>query len=173
MVGLEREACQRTPPCVGRAPGGRFRPSLREGLDSIVQEDYICIVMQTKNSLVTVRDRKDGCCPGLAGALEPSFFKALCDPSRSAIAGRLAEMGRACTVSEMASCCPVDISVVSRHLAILRRSGIVVAERKGREVLYRINTRRVVSFLRDLADRVERCGPRQEGRLPEAGGGEA
>lgn len=125
--------------------------------------------MQMKGSKADRIPNPGGCCRELAESFDPGFFKALCEPSRWAIVGRLAEKGRACTVSEMASCCPVDISVVSRHLATLRRTGIVTSEKRGREVLYRINTGRVVSFLRILADRVEQCCPRQRGGRTQQG----
>ncbi len=99
----------------------------------------------------------EGCCPSLEKFLEPSFFKALCDPIRAAILGRLAELGKPGTVSEIAACCPRDISVVSRHLATLRDAGIVIAERKGKEVHYRIQAARVAGMLHRLADALEQC----------------
>ncbi len=99
------------------------------------------------------------CCPDLGSFLDPALFKALCDPSRASILGRLASMGKACTVSEIAACCPRDLSVVSRHLAILKEAGIVAAERKGKEVHYRIEGERVADALRALADALGRCCP--------------
>ena len=100
---------------------------------------------------------REGCCPSLEKLMEPSFFKALCDPSRAAILGRLAELGKPCTVSEIAACCPRDISVVSRHLATLKEAGIVTAERKGKEVHYRIQAARVAGMLHRFADALEQC----------------
>jgi ArsR family transcriptional regulator len=115
--------------------------------------------MQTRNIPLEGLPRGEGCCPGLEKLLEPSFFKALCDPSRLAILGRLASMGRACTVSEMAACCPRDLSVVSRHLATLRNAGIVAAERRGKEVYYRIHGAHVSDLLHRLADALAECCP--------------
>jgi DNA-binding transcriptional ArsR family regulator len=107
---------------------------------------------------------REGCCQSLEKLLEPSFFKALCDPSRLSILGRLASMGKACTVSEMAACCPRDISVVSRHLAILKEAGIVSAERRGKEVHYRIQGAHVADLLHRLADALAECCPTGEER---------
>jgi len=102
---------------------------------------------------------REGCCRSLEELLAPSFFKALCDPSRIAILGRLASMGRECTVSEMAACCPRDISVVSRHLATLREAGIVTAEKRGKEVHYRIQGAHVADILHRIADALAECCP--------------
>lgn len=103
------------------------------------------------------------CCPALDGLLDHRFFKALCDPNRIALLIRLAECDKPCTVSEMAECCPVDISVVSRHLAILREAGILAARKQGKEVLYSVRYTELASTLRELADAVEGCCGGREG----------
>lgn len=106
---------------------------------------------------------REGCCPSLEKLLAPAFFKAFCDPTRVAILARLADLGKPCTVSEIAACCPRDISVVSRHLATLRGAGIVTAEKKGKEVHYRIEAAQVASALHQLADVLEQhCTPGKE-----------
>lgn len=126
-------------------------------LDRVPPEAYICIIMQTTNLPIAGQESWKACCTEFERLLSPSFFKALCDPSRVAILGRLASMGRACTVSEMAACCPRDISVVSRHLATLKEAGIVIAERRGKEVYYRIHGTHVADFLHRLADALAEC----------------
>ncbi len=103
------------------------------------------------------------CCPALDGLLDHRFFKALCDPNRIALLIRLAECDKPCTVSEMAECCPVDISVVSRHLAILREAGILAARKQGKEVLYSVRYTELASTLRELADAIEGCCGGREG----------
>lgn len=92
-------------------------------------------------------------------SLGPDFFKALSDPSRLNVLLTLAASTESCTVSRVAEACTVDLSVVSRHLSQLKRAGIVSAEKQGREVYYRLNTRNVVSALRSCADALERCCP--------------
>ncbi len=91
--------------------------------------------------------------------LEPRFFKALGDPNRIALLSRLAKCRRPCGVSELVGCCGVDISVVSRHLALLRDAGILQAEKRGKEVYYSVRCEEVVSTLRRIADAIEACCP--------------
>lgn len=95
------------------------------------------------------------------GLLDPGLFKALGDPTRLLLIACLAKCGRACTVTEVAGCCSVDLSVVSRHLAILERAGVVESAKKGRTVFYSVRYRDVCATLRALADAIEGCGPRQ------------
>jgi len=91
------------------------------------------------------------------------FFRALGDPSRLAIVASLAACaGESRTVSQVAACCPLDLSTVSRHLATLKQAGLVDAERRGREVHYRCCCERVAATLRALADAIE-CGCRPRG----------
>ena len=97
------------------------------------------------------------CCRRLESHLAAGFFKALGDPSRLALFCQLAGCGRPCTVGELAECCPVDLSVVSRHLKILRDAGLIAATRQGREVRYEVLYREVVQTLRDVADALHSC----------------
>jgi len=99
------------------------------------------------------------CCGPIDDLLDPELFKGLCDPTRLSLLGCLAKCGRPCSVSELAECCSVDFSVVSRHLALLARSGIVRAAKEGRTVFYAVNYTELSAKLRALADAVERCGP--------------
>lgn len=91
--------------------------------------------------------------------LSPPFFKALGDPNRLAILVALAGGGGERAVSEVAGCCPVDLSVVSRHLRILRDAGVVEARKRGKEVFYRVRFDSLVALLRNLADALEACCP--------------
>ncbi|GMU34641.1 MAG: winged helix-turn-helix transcriptional regulator [Planctomycetia bacterium] len=106
------------------------------------------------------------CCQDVAELIEPKFFRALCDPNRVAILARLAQCGRSCTVGEIACCCPVDVSVVSRHLAILRDAGILEATRRGKEVYYCVRFDTFVSTLRVIADAIESCCPPPQKKVP-------
>ncbi len=95
---------------------------------------------------------------------DPSrVFKALSDPNRLTLLWELAACRTADCVGRIAECCPVDLSVISRHLSVLREAGLVTAERKGKEVRYAINTGFIVKFLRSLADSLEDCcGPQKK-----------
>jgi ArsR family transcriptional regulator len=101
--------------------------------------------------------------------LDPDLFKALCDPTRARLVACLAKCGRPCSVTEVAACCAVDFSVVSRHLSTLARAGIVEATKEGRVVRYEVRYARVCAALRGLADAIDECCP--AGRPTEGGCG--
>ncbi|MBK8267797.1 MAG: winged helix-turn-helix transcriptional regulator [Planctomycetes bacterium] len=92
-------------------------------------------------------------------ALVPGLFKALCDPTRSRLLACLAKCGRACSVGEVAECCSVDFSVVSRHLALLARAGVLESQKQGRTVNYIVRYSDIAASLRSLADAFEQCCP--------------
>ncbi len=85
------------------------------------------------------------------------LFRALGDPTRARLVELLAERCRACSVSELAGCLDVDLSVVSRHLALLRAAGVLRATKTGRTVLYEIQFDAVAETLRGIADALERA----------------
>ena len=95
----------------------------------------------------------------LDASLSPELFKALSDPTRASLVACIAKCGRGCSVGEVAECCSVDLSVVSRHLALLARAGVLESERDGRVVRYRVRYREVVGALRTLADALDQCCP--------------
>ena len=99
------------------------------------------------------------CCAGLAPFLDPRLFKALGDRNRVELLIRLASGCGPRSVSEVAADMPVDLSVVSRHLAQLRDAGIVAAERRGKEVVYTVKYPELARSLRALADALDSCCP--------------
>jgi len=99
------------------------------------------------------------CCPSVGKLLEPRFFKALCEPKRIAILAHLARRGLPLSVGEIAKSLPINISVVSRHLSILREAGVLSARRNGKEVHYSILFPQLVTTLRTMADAIEACCP--------------
>jgi DNA-binding transcriptional ArsR family regulator len=92
----------------------------------------------------------------LGRLLPVEMFKALGDPTRVTMLAALASDGPT-TVSDLASCCPVDMSVVSRHLKVLKQAGILESERRGKNVEYRVRVDHLVDVLRSLADALESC----------------
>lgn len=97
--------------------------------------------------------------PGeLAAVLSHQLFRALGDPTRVALVDLLAEQCCACSVSELADCLYVDLSVVSRHLALLRAAGVLRATKSGRNVFYEIQFDALVEVLHGTADALERAG---------------
>ena len=94
---------------------------------------------------------------GLTDLLSPDLFKALGDANRLGLLTTLAEQSEPASVGELRSCCNVDLSVVSRHLAILRNVGVLEADRRGKQVFYRARTRALAQRLRRIADALDRC----------------
>ena len=88
------------------------------------------------------------------------MFKALADPNRIALVAWLAIQRRARTVSEIveSGCCPVDFSVVSRHLRTLHVAGVVDAEKTGREVRYTLDELSKADVVYALRMQRERMG---------------
>lgn len=99
------------------------------------------------------------CCGPIDRLLDPDLFKALCDPTRAGLVACIAKCGRACSVTEVAACCSVDTSVVSRHLTTLEKAGVLVSEREGRTVRYTVRYQELSKTLRALADAIDQCCP--------------
>ena len=91
--------------------------------------------------------------------LHPDFFKALCEPTRQNIVTVLAQKNKPCSVSQIAQYCTVDISVVSRHLNLLKQAGVVAANKQGREVFYSLNGEETSSIFKKLAQALDNCCP--------------
>jgi DNA-binding transcriptional ArsR family regulator len=114
--------------------------------------------MQARNRKKAA-SRAGACCPTLEAAVDPRLFRALGDPTRLHILIRLARCCGPQTVSQAAADCAVDLSVVSRHLAILRDAGIVSVRKQGRQMFYAVRYVEVARTLRALADAIEACCP--------------
>ena len=99
------------------------------------------------------------CCGPLDDLLDPALFKALGDPTRIRLLGCMIKCGRTCSVSEIAECCVVDFSVVSRHLRLLERAGILGSTKSGRNVSYTVKYSHLSMALRSLAGAIEQCRP--------------
>ena len=120
---------------------------------------YICMMTQISKRRPGTPRQAAACCRPIDGLLNPDLFKALCDPTRAGLVACLAKCGRACSVGEVAGCCSVDVSVVSRHLALLARSGVLEVSKQGREVYYKVRFGDLSKTLRSLADELDSCCP--------------
>jgi ArsR family transcriptional regulator len=96
--------------------------------------------------------------------LDAGLFKALSDPTRLTLLACLSKCGRACSVGEVAECCSVDMSVVSRHLALMADAGVLEARKEGRAVMYSVRSRELAGHLRALADALDGCCERSGGK---------
>ncbi len=110
----------------------------------------------------TSKDSVENCCEDLSVLEQPELFRALSDPNRLVLLTTLSGRTGPSTVSEAAECCSVDLSVVSRHLATMRDAGVLVAEKRGRQVLYSVPRAELAAQLRAMADALEACCPPEE-----------
>lgn len=101
------------------------------------------------------------CCAPIDDLLDAELFKALGEPTRLKLLSCLAKCGRACSVTELTECCAVDFSVVSRHLAVLQKAGVLTATKEGRTVFYAVRYRHLTEAFRALAKAVEACRPKR------------
>lgn len=66
------------------------------------------------------------------------LLQALADPTRLAIVRQLASDPEVCAC-DFTSCCDVGQPTVSHHLKVLREAGVVVSERRGSWIFYRLS----------------------------------
>jgi ArsR family transcriptional regulator len=71
-------------------------------------------------------------------------MKALAHPSRLFIVDELSR-GERC-VCELTEMIGADVSTVSKHLALLREAGLVLDERRGQQVFYRLRVPCILNF---------------------------
>ena len=65
-----------------------------------------------------------------------AVFQALADPTRRTLLRRLSDAPF--TATELSARLPITRQAVAKHMAALHEAGLVVAERSGREVRYRL-----------------------------------
>jgi ArsR family transcriptional regulator len=114
---------------------------------------------QMTNRTALTPKQAAACCAPIDALLDTELFRALGDGTRVRLLGCLAKCGRACAVNELAECCAVDLSVISRNLAQLERAGVVTSRKTGRVVLYAVRYEELASRLRRLAAEFEKYGP--------------
>ena len=79
-----------------------------------------------------------------------AIFKALGSPVRLRLVERLAE-GEQCVCVLHADCgAGMDLSTISNHLAVLRNSGVVCSEKRGKNIYYRLACPCLVTVLHCL-----------------------
>ncbi len=115
--------------------------------------------VQVKKRLKPGPRKSAACCAALESAIDPRLFRALSDPTRIHILIGLAQCCGPQTVTQAAACSAVDLSVVSRHLGILRDAGILSVRKEGRQMYYSVRYAEVARALRALADAIAACCP--------------
>ena len=81
-----------------------------------------------------------------------ALWSAIGDPSRCQVLDLLVSHGEV-SASGLAGQVPFSRQAVSKHLAVLERSGLISRRKQGREVLYRVEPGRLDQAARALADR--------------------
>jgi DNA-binding transcriptional ArsR family regulator len=87
----------------------------------------------------------------LVAIIDSDLFRALCDPVRVEIVRLLTASGRS-DVQTIAAQVPQDQSVVSRHLAVLHRAGVVRREKVGRQVFFELDGISIVTRMERMLD---------------------
>ena len=82
----------------------------------------------------------------LARVSTDQVFKSLADPTRLALLERLLRDGEQSVVALTAHA-SVSQPAVSKHLAVLKRAGLVRARRDGRETYYRVEPKALTPLL--------------------------
>jgi ArsR family transcriptional regulator len=101
---------------------------------------------------------------------QAAIFKALGHPARLRMVDALTAGARC--VCELQELVGSDMSTVSKHLSVLKKTGIVQDERRGNNIYYSIALPCVTGFLQCTRQAVERAGispaPEQTGRTDAA-----
>ncbi len=102
-----------------------------------------------------------GCCGPIDDVLDAELFKALGDPTRLRLLSCLAKCGRPCSVTVLTKCCSVDLSVVSRHLIVLEKAGVLESAKEGRTVFYSVQYKQLSESFRGVVKAIESCRPKR------------
>ncbi|MEU9472172.1 metalloregulator ArsR/SmtB family transcription factor [Streptomyces avermitilis] len=86
------------------------------------------------------------------------FLKALASETRQAVMSQFAG-GVELTVGEIAERCGLKPSTASEHLSLLRRGGLVLSRKEGKQVFYRADGATMTHRLDALKDYLARCCP--------------
>ncbi len=91
-----------------------------------------------KNAYMTeIKDRKSAVDKALSD-IDSDFVKALAEPARMEILKQLIVLGSS-DVKTLAELMPQDRSVISRHLSLMEKAGILSALKQGRHVVYQVD----------------------------------
>jgi DNA-binding transcriptional ArsR family regulator len=91
------------------------------------------------------------------------IIKAMAHPTRLFIVDELARKGERC-VCELTEMIGVDMSTVSRHLAMLRNAGIIEDRKCGSQVYYSLRVKCVLTFF-DCVESVMKCNARDQNKV--------
>ena len=115
----------------------------------------------------TARTRPEPACE-LASIFDAGLLAALCEPVRIDIVRVLVSKRRA-DLQTIADQLPQDRSVISRHLSLLHRAGVVRREKVGRQVFFELDGATLLDRLESMVDGCRRlvatcCPPKPRRR---------
>ena len=88
--------------------------------------------------------------------IDSDFVKALAEPARMEILKHLIVLG-ASDVKTLAELMPQDRSVISRHLSIMEKAGILSASKQGRHVMYQVDGASTLQKSEQLVHSIRHC----------------
>jgi DNA-binding transcriptional ArsR family regulator len=88
--------------------------------------------------------------------IDSDFVKALAEPARIEIIKQLIILGPS-DVKTLAEQMPQDRSVISRHLALMEKAGLLKASKEGRHVIYTVDAAGSLQKSEQLVSSIRQC----------------
>jgi len=111
---------------------------------------------------MATRSKRQQAAKRCAGILDSDLFKALGEPARVELVRLLIARGPS-DLGTLAEQVPQDVSVISRHLSVLHRAGLVRREKAGRHVRFELDgpalLERIEAIAAQLRSAVPYCCP--------------
>ncbi len=86
-----------------------------------------------------------------------TFLKSLASESRLSIILLFLD-GQERTVNQIAEAIGLGQPATSEHLAVMKRAGVLVSQKRGKEVYYRPDRLRIAQYLETLSTMLKCCG---------------
>ena len=88
--------------------------------------------------------------------IDNDFFRALSEPTRIEIL-KLLMLNGACDVGTLADQMPQDRSVISRHLSLMHKAGVLNTKKEGRHKVYSIDPQGLLGKAEDFVATLRQC----------------
>lgn len=102
-------------------------------------------ILHLMKTLTTRAQAADACIE----ILDAEFFRALCEPARLQVFRQLVLLGRS-DIGTIAQALPQDRSVITRHLQVMERAGVVQSQTEGRHTFYEIDGPTIASRVEEM-----------------------
>ena len=88
--------------------------------------------------------------------VDSEFLRALSEPARIEIL-KLLMLNGACDVSTLAEQMPQDRSVISRHLSLMHKAGVLNTKKEGRHKVYSIDPQGLLGKAEHFVEALRQC----------------